>query len=89
MTRPTLLALTLLWLGVAALCHAEHVAVRRAEQAIAAGNVVPERDLKPLLNALRRARHSDEKRQLVNAIANFGEARGDSPNAVKSYLLEG
>lgn len=71
-----------------AVCHAEHDAVERAEDAIAAGDVVPERDLAPLIEALRTARDLEEKKELVAAIADLGEARGRSPNVVKRYLLE-
>lgn len=66
---------------------AEHPAIARAERAIASGRVTPSRDIAPLLSALRRARTVEEKRELVDAIADLGETDGNSPNAVKSYLL--
>jgi hypothetical protein len=72
--------------GVAA--HAEHPAIARAERAIASGQIDPARDLAPLLDALRKSRSVDEKRELVGAIADLGEADGGSPNAVKAYLAE-
>lgn len=79
---PAVLALA----GVAAAA-AEHPAIARAERAIAAGSVDPARDIAPLLDALKRSRSVDEKRELVDAIADLGEADGSSPNAVKQYLI--
>lgn len=67
---------------------AKHYAIARAERAVASGDLVPERDLAPLLEALKRSRDTDEKRELVEAIADLGEADGPSPNVVKSYLRE-
>jgi Ankyrin repeats (3 copies) len=67
---------------------AAHPAVERAERAIEAGRVVPGRDVRPILEALRRSRDVEERRALVDAIADLGETDGDAPNAVKSYLLE-
>jgi hypothetical protein len=67
---------------------AEHPTIDRAARAIAAGRVVPSRDVQPVLEALRRSRDVDERRALVDAIADWGETDGDAPNAVKSYLVE-
>lgn len=90
MTRNTgvsiLFGLVLAFAGVAA-GWAEHPAVARAERAIASGSVDPARDVAPLLDALKRSRSVDEKRELVDAIADLGEADGSSPNAVKQYLI--
>ncbi|MCM2270380.1 MAG: ankyrin repeat domain-containing protein [Thermoanaerobaculia bacterium] len=86
---PRHLALAVLLLAaVAVAARAEHPAVARAERAVAAGAVDPARDLGPLLEALRRSRDVDEKRELVEAIGDLGEADGGSPNAVKAYLAE-
>jgi hypothetical protein len=60
----------------------------RAKRAIAAGNVVPERDLAPLVNVLRTSTSNDELRTTIDKIADLGEATGSSPAAVKQYLLE-
>jgi hypothetical protein len=88
--RPSLVAsmLVALCLGSAATSDAKHPAIVRAESAIAAKNVDPARDIAPLLDALKRARTVDEKRELVGAIARLGEADADSPNSVKQYLVE-
>src|SRR6188474_1798479 len=67
---------------------AEHPAIERANRAIAAGRVTPARDVEPILQALRRSHDVDERRELVDAIADLGETDGDAPNAVKSYLVE-
>ena len=72
----------------AAPARAEHPTIEKAERAIAAGRVVPSRDVRPVLEALRRSRDVEERRQLVDAIADLGETDGDAPNAVKSYLVE-
>jgi hypothetical protein len=90
--RAKAFALAAVALGVSALAapsplRAEHPAIARAERAIAAGKVVPSRDIAPLLSALRRASTVEEKRELVDAIADLGETDGNSPNAVKSYLV--
>lgn len=81
------LAIVLL-LGAAAPSFAKHPAIERAERAITSGNVDPARDIAPLLDALKRARTVDEKRELVGAIADMGEHDGESPNAVKQYLVQ-
>ena len=76
----------LLALSAAAAAHAEHPAITRAELAIESKGVVPERDIAPLLAALKSSKDVEERRQLVDAIADLGEADGESPNAVKEYL---
>ena len=67
---------------------AKHPTVEHAERAIAAGRVVPSRDVRPILDALRRSRDVEERRELVDAVADMGETDGEAPNAVKSYLIE-
>ena len=74
-------------LGSAAVAQAKHPAIVRAESAIHSGNVDAARDIGPLLDALKRSRTVDEKRELVGAIADLGEADGEAPNAVKQYLI--
>ncbi len=74
-------------LGGAAASPAKHAAIARAESAIKAGNVDPARDIAPLLDALRQARTVDDRRELVGAIADFGESDGEAPNAVKQFLI--
>ena len=74
--------------GSAAASYAKHPAIVRAESAIAAKNVDPARDIAPLLDALKRSRTVDEKRELVDAISDLGETDSDSPNSVKQYLLQ-
>jgi len=74
--------------GSAAASYAKHPAIVRAEAAIAAKNVDPARDIGPLLDALKRSRTVDEKRELVDAIADLGETDSDSPNSVKQYLIQ-
>jgi len=91
MTRRVMLAVQLamaVTIGGAAASHAKHPAIARAESAIKAGNVDPARDIAPLVDALKRSRSVDEKRELVEAIADLGEADGDAPNAVKQYLIQ-
>ena len=83
-----LAALVALAAFAAAPARAEHPTIERAERAIAAGRVVPSRDVGPILQALRRSRDVEERRALVDAIADLGETEGDAPNAVKTYLLE-
>jgi Ankyrin repeats (3 copies) len=91
MPTPTLiplLALLALAVGTAATVRAEHPAIERAESAVESKNVDPARDIAPLLDALKRSKDVDEKRELVDAIADLGESDGDSPNSVKEYLAK-
>jgi hypothetical protein len=91
MRRSTLRIMTIgavLLLVVPAAAYAKHPAIVRAEAAIAAGNVDPPRDIAPLLDALKRSRTVDEKRELVGAIADLGETDSESPNSVKEYLVQ-
>src|ERR1044072_1002860 len=91
MRRPSLAILTALLATAtfaAVPAHAKHPTIEKAERAIAAGGVAPSRDVRPGLDALRRASTVDEKRELVDAIADWGETDGDAPNAVKTYLLK-
>ena len=60
----------------------------RAKRAIAAGNVVPERDLAPLVNVLRAPASTDDLRYAIDKIQTLGDVRGTSPPAVRQYLLE-
>ena len=41
-----------------------------------------------MLDALRRSKDVDEKRELVDAISDLGEEDGESPNSVKQYLMQ-
>lgn len=59
----------------------------KAKRAIAAGNVVPERDLAPLIDVLRTSKSDDDLRTAIDKIADLGEATGSSPAVVKQYLL--
>jgi hypothetical protein len=59
----------------------------RAKRAIAAGNMVPERDLAPLIGVLRAPASTDDLRYAIEKIAMLGAAGGASPAAVKQYLL--
>ncbi len=69
--------------------HADVEAViQAAKQAVASGDVSPERDLAPLVSALKQSQDPDEQSRLVDAISDLGEASGSSPAAVKRYLLE-
>jgi hypothetical protein len=67
---------------------AELPAITRAENAVESKNVDVARDIAPLLDALERSNDVDEKRELVEAIADLGEKDGDSPNSVKQYLMQ-
>ena len=75
-------------LAAAAAAHAEHPAITRAESAVESKNVDPARDIAPLLDALKRSKDVDEKRELVDTISDLGEADGESPNSVKQYLMQ-
>ena len=59
-----------------------------AENAIASGNVVPDRDLAPLISAAQSEKDVDNKKRLISAIGDLGAADGSSPIAVKKYLLD-
>ena len=92
--RPTVrIALTVLLGATFALPPAAHAATVRqlyenAKRAIAAGNVVPERDLAPLIQVLQAPPSTDELRDAIDKIEDLGDAGGSSPAAVKHYLLE-
>ncbi len=60
----------------------------RAKRAIAAGNVVPERDLAPLIDVLRGPSSEEDLRSAIDKIETLGDATGASPAAVKHYLLD-
>lgn len=60
----------------------------RAQRAIAAGSVVPERDLAPLVNVLRSSASAEDLSTAIDKIETLGDASGSSPAAVKHYLLE-
>ena len=60
----------------------------RAKRAIAAGNVVPERDLAPLVDVLRGPSSEEDLRAAIDKIETLADASGSSPAAVKHYLLE-
>lgn len=86
--RAPLLRLALALLLVPAAGWAAHPSVARAREAVAAGRVDLERDLRPLLLSLQRTTHAETRRELVGAIADLGAADGKSPNAVKAFLRE-
>ena len=60
----------------------------RAKRAIDAGNVVPERDLAPLIGVLRAPASTDDLRAAIDKIESLADARSGSPASVKHYLLE-
>ena len=60
----------------------------RAKRAIAAGNVVPERDLAPLVDVLRGPSSEEDLRTAIDRIETLADAGGSSPAAVKHYLLD-
>jgi Ankyrin repeats (3 copies) len=81
-------AVTLLVLAPPA-AHADAKAViEAANRAVASGDVSSQRDLAPLVAALKQSQDPEELSQLVEAISDLGEADGSSPAAVKRYLLE-
>ena len=80
------LAVTLV---VSAMSYDQVMALKeKVKKAIASGNVDPERDLAPLIAAAKREQNVDNQKSLIEAIGDFGEADGDSPIAVKKYLLD-
>jgi hypothetical protein len=62
--------------------------IERAEEAIDSGNVQPDRDLKPLVEALQQAKTDEDRRRLIDKISWMGRSDGDSPPEVKRYLLQ-
>ncbi len=66
---------------------ADRALVTRAKEAIESGSVDLEQDLRPLIDALRRAGSEDDQSYLVDSIELLGEADGTSPAAVKKFLL--
>jgi len=60
----------------------------RAKRAIATGNVVPERDLAPLVDVLRGPSSEEDLRTAIDRIETLADAGGPSPAAVKHYLLD-
>lgn len=59
-----------------------------AKRAIAAGSVVPERDLAPLVGVLRAPASTDDLRYAIDRIVTLSEARSGNPPAGRQYLLE-
>jgi Ankyrin repeats (3 copies) len=60
----------------------------RAKRAIASGNVVPERDLAPLVAVLRGPLSEEDLRSAIDKIETLADASGSSPAEVKHYLLD-
>ena len=60
----------------------------RAKRAIASANVVPERDLAPLVAVLRGPSSEEDLRSAIDKIETLADASGSSPAEVKHYLLE-
>ncbi len=61
----------------------------RVDSAIESGTIVPERDLAPVIEMLRRTANDPENQErVVERISDLGEADGRSPAAVKRYLLD-
>src|SRR6266566_7123955 len=60
----------------------------RAKRAIASGNVVPERDLAPLIAVLRGPSSEEDLRSAIDKIETLADASGSSPAEVRHYLLE-
>jgi len=77
-------------LALTTAAHAASVAklARNAQNAIASGHVVPERDLAPLIQVLRAPASTDDLRNAIDAIESLADARGSSPAEVKHYLLD-
>ena len=60
----------------------------RTKAAIDSGDVVPERDLAPLIAMLRKTKSDPEnRRRVIERIGDIGASDGSSPVAVKRYLL--
>jgi hypothetical protein len=85
---PCLILLTLFSASIEAKVPDAATLAARAERAIKAGDVVPERDLAPLIEALKRTDDEDELRRVIDKVETIGRGDGDSPAAVKRYLLE-
>ena len=62
--------------------------VKKAREKVDAGTVVPETDLAPLVDALQRTGSNGEASTLISGIAELGNATGNSPAAVKAYLVQ-
>lgn len=92
MQRIVVMILALLGLAVAAELGAQGSnpteLYSRAQRAIAAGNVVPERDLAPLVNVLRGPTSAEDLSTAIDKIETLGDAHGSSPAAVRHYLLD-
>lgn len=60
----------------------------RTKAAIDSGDIVPERDLAPLIAMLKKTKSDPENRQrVIERIGDIGASDGSSPVAVKRYLL--
>ncbi|TDR37395.1 ankyrin repeat protein [Tahibacter aquaticus] len=62
--------------------------VKQVEAKVEQGTVDPARDFAPLFDGLRAAKDDSTRATYVDAIAELGEARGSSPAAVKTWLLD-
>jgi uncharacterized protein len=86
---PVLSATLVLLLFVPPPAHADvGTVIDAAKQAVASGSVSPERDLAPLIDALKQAQDPDDQNDLIEAVSDLGQGSGSSPAAVKRYLLE-
>ena len=59
----------------------------RAKRAIASGNVVPERDLAPLIAVLRGPSSEEDLRSAIYKIETLADARGSSPEVPATARL--
>jgi hypothetical protein len=75
--------------GAAAKNAAHEAAITRTTAAIEAGDVEPERDLKPLVDALRDGGGDlDDQKRLLGRIEWFGREGGDLTPDARRYLLD-
>lgn len=59
-----------------------------AKEAIESGDVDAARDIGPLIEMLRKSKDDDDQRHLVDGIIDLGRADGNSPAAVKTYVID-
>ncbi|MGA9333459.1 MAG: ankyrin repeat domain-containing protein [Rudaea sp.] len=86
-----LLTTVLMGILLCAVCQARQDSVEgliaHAQKVVQDGSAKPNQDLQPLLDALRASHDDSERTHLIDAIEKLGAADGDSPAAVKTWLL--
>lgn len=90
--RASIVALSLLLvagIAVAEESYNEIIAIfEKIKNGIDSGSIEPERDIAPAIRLLKTLKDQDNRARVADKLADLGDADGDSPAAVKRYVVE-